>query len=92
MKPTNPPISLKSCEVRILEQSFGETWRSIRRVVITPSVAERTPRCIEFFMPLSKVQINREDESRQLLLKWSDSRQERLDKRMAIKIPSTRIL
>jgi hypothetical protein len=79
MKSTNPPISLKSCEVRVLERSFDEAWCSIRRTVITPSVAERNPRCIEFFMPLSKV-INREGESRQVLLKWSDTCQERSDK------------
>lgn len=80
MRPTSPLISLKSCEVRILERSFGEAWRSTRRIVITPSVAEKPPRCIEFFMPLSKVQINREDESRQVLLKWSDACQERSNK------------
>jgi hypothetical protein len=79
-KPINPPISLKSCEVRILERCFDEAWRSIRRIVMTPSIAERNPRCIEFFMPPSKVQINREDESCEILLKWSDTCQERSDK------------
>ncbi|KAJ5093532.1 hypothetical protein N7456_009393 [Penicillium angulare] len=80
MKAMNPPMLIKSCNVRILERSFGEAWRCIRRIVISPSVAERSPRCLEFFMPLSRVQINREELSRQVLLKWSDTCQERSDK------------
>lgn len=80
MKPVNPPVITKSCEVRILERSFGEAWRSTRRMVISPSAAEKTPQCTEFFMPLSRVQISREDVSRQVLLKWSDTCQERSDK------------
>lgn len=80
MKALNPPVIIKSCEIRILERSFGEAWRSTRRVVISPSVAQTMPRCLEFFMPLSGVQINREDMSRLVLLKWSDTCQERSDK------------
>lgn len=80
MKPLNPPAAIKSCEFRILERTFGEAWRSTRRVVITPSVAQNMPRCLEFFMPLDGVKINREEMSRQLLLKWSDACQERSDK------------
>ncbi|KAJ5267526.1 hypothetical protein N7478_010334 [Penicillium angulare] len=80
MKAMNPPMLIKSCDVRILERSFGETWRCIRRIVISPSVAERSPRCLEFFMPLSRVQVKREELSRQVLLKWSDTCQERSDK------------
>ncbi|CAI7612736.1 unnamed protein product [Penicillium pancosmium] len=80
MKPLNPPVTIKSCELRILERTFGEAWRSTRRVVITPSVAQTMPRCLEFFMPLGGVQINHEDMSRQFLLKWSDACQERSDK------------
>lgn len=80
MKPMNPPVIIKSCDVRILERSFGEAWCCIRRIVISPSVAERSPRRLEFFMPLSRVQVNREDLSRQVLLKWSDTCQERSDK------------
>ncbi|GLI78411.1 hypothetical protein PoHVEF18_006725 [Penicillium ochrochloron] len=50
------------------------------KIILCNQSAERNPRCIEFFMPLSKVQINREDESREILLKWSDACQERSDK------------
>ncbi|KAJ5923526.1 hypothetical protein N7454_008771 [Penicillium verhagenii] len=77
MKPMNPPMIIKSCNVRILERSFGEAWRCTRRMVISPCVAQRNPMCVELFMPLSHVQINREDLSRQVLLKWSDACQER---------------
>ncbi|KAJ5960884.1 uncharacterized protein N7479_008034 [Penicillium vulpinum] len=80
MKSMNPPIVVKSCEVRILERSFGEAWRSIRRIVITSSAAEKSPRTMELFMPLSGVQINRGDMSRQMLLQWSDTCQARSDK------------
>jgi hypothetical protein len=80
MKPLNPPVTIGSCEIRILERAFGEAWRSTRRVVITPSIAQAMPRCLEFFMPLSGVQIKHEDKSRQVLLKWSDACQERSDK------------
>lgn len=80
MQPLNPPLTVKSCDVRILERSYGEAWRSIRRIVISSSAAETTPRCIEFFMPLSRVQVYRTDASPQMLLKWSDTSQERSDK------------
>ncbi|KAJ5189102.1 hypothetical protein N7491_005427 [Penicillium cf. griseofulvum] len=80
MKSINPPIMVKSCEVRILERSFGEAWQSIRRMVITSSAAEKSPGTIELFMPLSVVQIKRGHKSRQVLLQWSDTCQARSDK------------
>lgn len=79
MKSMNPPVMVKSCEVRILERSFGDAWRSIRRLVISSSAAEKAPKTMEFFMPLGKVQINRGELSRQLLLQWSDTCQVRSD-------------
>lgn len=72
-----PPVIPKSCELRILERSFGEAWRTTRRMVISPSAAAKTPQCIELFVPLSRVQVSREDVSRQVLLKWSDASQQR---------------
>ncbi|KAJ5776675.1 uncharacterized protein N7511_001686 [Penicillium nucicola] len=80
MKTMNPPVVAKSCEVRILERSFEEAWRSIRRMVISSSIAEKVPQTIELFMPLSRVRINREDISRQVLLQWSDTCQARSNK------------
>ncbi|KAH8427342.1 uncharacterized protein LDX57_005056 [Aspergillus melleus] len=80
MKPMNPPMVHGSCEVRILERSFGEAWRSVRRLVISSSAAEKNPRCMELFLPLSRVQVCREQDSRQVLIKWSDTRQERSTK------------
>lgn len=80
MKSLNPPVVVKSCEVRILERSFGEAWRSIRRMVITSSAAEKSPGTMELFMPLSGIQINRGNMSRQVVLQWSDTCQARSDK------------
>ncbi|PLB55883.1 hypothetical protein P170DRAFT_372249 [Aspergillus steynii IBT 23096] len=80
MKSMNPPMVHGSCEVRILERSFGEAWRSMRRMVISSSAAEKNPRCMEIFMPMSQVQVCREQDSRQVLIKWSDTRQERSSK------------
>lgn len=80
MKSMNPPMVHGSCEVRILERSFGEAWRSMRRLVISSSAAEKNPRCMELFMPMSRVQVCREQDSRQVLIKWSDTRQERSTK------------
>lgn len=80
MKSMNPSIIWKSCEIRIVERSYGDAWRSTRRLVISSSAGEKNPGCMEFFMPLSRVQVCREDVSRQVLLRWSDTCQERLDK------------
>lgn len=80
MKPMNPPLVHRSCEVRILERSFGEAWRAVRRMVISSSAAEKNPRCMEFFMPMGRVQVSLEEDSRQVLAKWSDTCQERSGK------------
>ncbi|KAE8375368.1 hypothetical protein BDV26DRAFT_17749 [Aspergillus bertholletiae] len=77
MRSMNPPIFYKSCEVRILERSYGEAWQSVRRMVISSWVAEQGPRCIELFMPMSRVQICRGPDCGQILVKWSDTCQER---------------
>ncbi|PYH49174.1 uncharacterized protein BP01DRAFT_400450 [Aspergillus saccharolyticus JOP 1030-1] len=76
----SPAVVYRSCEVRVLERSYKEAWRSIRRIVISSSVADKNPMCIDWFMPLSWVQIHRNKGTRQALLKWSDTGQERSDK------------
>ncbi|CEL04835.1 hypothetical protein ASPCAL05959 [Aspergillus calidoustus] len=80
MKSMNPPMITRSCEVRVLERTFGEVWRSIRRMVISSSLAEKTPRCLEFFLPMSRVQVRRSEDSQSVQIKWSDTGQERSDK------------
>ncbi|KAL2820900.1 hypothetical protein BDW59DRAFT_164451 [Aspergillus cavernicola] len=80
MKSLNPPMITRSCEVRILERTFGEVWRSIRRMVISSSLAEKAPKSLEFFMPMSRVQVSRSEDSRLVQLKWSDTGQEKSDK------------
>ncbi|GLB06850.1 hypothetical protein AtubIFM57258_002168 [Aspergillus tubingensis] len=80
MVSTSPPTVHRSCEVRILERSFGEAWRSIRRMVISSSTADKPGQATEFFMPLSHVQVSRTTASGFTLLKWSDTGQERSSK------------
>ncbi|KAL4785442.1 hypothetical protein BJX76DRAFT_366981 [Aspergillus varians] len=80
MKAMNPPMTTRSCQVRVLERTFGEVWRSIRRMVISSSMSEKAPRSLEFFMPMSRVQVNRNEDSRSVQIKWSDTGQERSDK------------
>ncbi|GLA07178.1 hypothetical protein AnigIFM60653_008131 [Aspergillus niger] len=77
---TSPPTVHRSCEVRILQRSFGEAWRSIRRMVISSSAADKPGQTTEFFMPLSHVQVSRTTASGFILLKWSDTGQERSSK------------
>ncbi|GLA85695.1 hypothetical protein AtubIFM56815_009936 [Aspergillus tubingensis] len=80
MVSTSPPTLHRSCEVRILERSFGEAWRSIRRMVISSSIADKLGQATELFMPLSHVQVSRTTASGFILLKWSDTGQERSSK------------
>ncbi|GAA82207.1 similar to An02g05140 [Aspergillus luchuensis IFO 4308] len=80
MVSTSPPTVHRSCEVRILERSFGEAWRSIRRMVISSSIADKPGQATELFMPLSHVQVSRTTASGFILLKWSDTGQERSSK------------
>lgn len=77
MKPTNPVQKWQSCDLRILETTHKEGWRTTRRIVVSSSAAEKVPWCIDYFMPLSRVQISRDGLSRQILVKWSDTGQER---------------
>lgn len=80
MKPLNPRQLSQSCDLRILETTHKEGWRASRRIVISSSAADKRPWSIDFFMPLSRVQISREGVARQVLVKWSDTTQERADK------------
>ncbi|PWY71710.1 hypothetical protein BO70DRAFT_298199 [Aspergillus heteromorphus CBS 117.55] len=80
MKPMNPPVVHRSCEVRILERTFKDAWRSIRRMVVSSSAAERDAHSMEIFMPMSHVQVSREKGSGYVMLKWSDTCQERSGK------------
>ncbi|GKZ16997.1 hypothetical protein AbraIFM66951_005725 [Aspergillus brasiliensis] len=80
MVSASPPTVHRSCEVRILERSFGEAWRSIRRIVISSSTPDKSGQTTEFFMPLSHVQVSRTTASGFILLKWSDTGQERSSK------------
>ncbi|KZF21678.1 hypothetical protein L228DRAFT_157664 [Xylona heveae TC161] len=76
MKPWNPRRVWNSCDLRVLETSGREGWRTTRRLVISSSAAERDPWCVEIFLPMSRVQVQRQSGSRQVVARWSDCAQE----------------
>ena len=80
MKPMSPRQVFRSCDLRVLETTSKEGWRTTRRVVISSSAGEPRPWCTELFLPLSRVQIRREGLARQLTVKWSDCTHEKADK------------
>ena len=80
MKPMSPRQIFRSCDLRVLETTSKEGWRTTRRVVISSSAGEPRPWCTELFLPLSRVQIRREGLVRQLTVKWSDCMHEKADK------------
>ena len=80
MKPMSPRQVFQSCDLRVLETTCKEGWRTTRRVVISSSAGEPRPWCTELFLPLSRVQIRREGLARQLTVKWSDCTHEKSDK------------
>lgn len=77
MKPMNPKRQFKSCDLRVLETTTKEAWRTTRRLVISSSAAEDPPWCTELFLPLSRVQVSREGLARQAIVKWSDCSHEK---------------
>ena len=80
MKPMSPRQVFRSCDLRVLETTCKEGWRTTRRVVISSSAGEPRPWCTELFLPLSRVQIRREGLARQVTVKWSDCTHEKADK------------
>ena len=80
MKPMSPRRQFQSCDLRVLETTTKEAWRTTRRLVISSSAAEKKPWCSEMFLPLSRVQINREGLARQAIVKWSDCTHEKSER------------
>ncbi len=80
MKSMNPRQIFQSCDLRVLETTSKEGWRTTRRVVISSSAGEPRPWCTELFLPLSRVQIRSEGLARQLTVKWSNCTHEKADK------------
>lgn len=80
MRSMNPRQIFRSCDLRVLETTSKEGWRTTRRVVISSSAGEPRPWCTELFLPLSRIQIRREGLARQLTVKWSDCTHEKADK------------
>ena len=80
LKPTNPRQQYQSCDLRILETTCQEGWRTTRRLCISSSAGEEKPWCTEMFLPLSSVQIRRDGIDRLLVVKWSDCVHEKANK------------
>ena len=75
MKLMSPKHRFESCDIRILETTCQEGWRTTRRLVTSSSASERHLWCNEFFVPMDRVQLKSEH-SRQVTMKWSDCSQE----------------
>lgn len=80
MQPMSPRLQFRSCDLRVLETTTKEGWRTTRRLVISSSAAEKKPWCTDFFLPLSRVQVNRQGLPRQAMIKWSDCCHEKSDR------------
>ena len=65
-----------SCDLRILETTHTEGWRTIRRLVISSSAGEKHPWCREYFLPKDRVQLSSGEVGREIKVKWSDCVQE----------------
>ncbi|KAI9846413.1 MAG: hypothetical protein M1837_004004 [Sclerophora amabilis] len=72
MKSTVPRQQWTSCNIRILETTGKVGWKTTRRLVVSSSAKERRPWCTSTFLPLSRVQVSKDNSSRQMLMKWSD--------------------
>ncbi|KAI4178364.1 MAG: hypothetical protein LQ348_005618 [Seirophora lacunosa] len=79
LKPVDPQQHFRSCNLRILETTCKEGWRTTRRLVVSSSACEKQPWYAEFFLPLSNVSISREGTARSAIVKWSDCLHERSD-------------
>ncbi|MCJ1465306.1 hypothetical protein MMC07_003923 [Pseudocyphellaria aurata] len=77
MKPDSRE-KFKSCDLRVLETTTKEGWRTTRRLVVSSSAGEKKPWCKEFFLPLSRVQISCDGLTRKVLVKWSDCTHEKV--------------
>ncbi|KAB8346233.1 hypothetical protein FH972_023277 [Carpinus fangiana] len=58
-----------ACEISLFEKITNESWKTVRRLVISSPPDTSTPWCISFWLPLC-VQVHVED--RDLELAWSD--------------------
>ena len=73
MKEMSPRQRYQSCDLRILETTCREGWRTTRRLVVSSSAGEQKPWCSELFLPLSRVQIRSDITiARKVEMKWSD--------------------
>lgn len=77
MTSMSPKREFQSSDLRILETTTKEAWRTTRRLVLSSSAAEKKPWCKDMFLPTSRIHLNRSDHPRQVIIKWSDCTHER---------------
>ncbi|CAO1603241.1 hypothetical protein XANCAGTX0491_006833 [Xanthoria calcicola] len=80
LKPLDPRQQWRSCDLRVLETTCKEGWRTTRRLAISSSAGERRPWCTDIFLPLSNVRISRKGTAREAIIKWSDCTHEQSDR------------
>jgi hypothetical protein len=66
-----PKEKFDSCELRLYEKAGSEGWNSTRRLVISSSANDPNPWSINYFLPMSRVQLCC-DEGRFVKAKWSN--------------------
>ena len=72
LKPFTSRQRFRSCNLRILETTGKEGWRTTRRLVMSSSAGDKRAWCTESFLPLSNVRVHREEGTAAILIKWSD--------------------
>ncbi|KAL8987411.1 MAG: hypothetical protein Q9169_008702, partial [Polycauliona sp. 2 TL-2023] len=80
LKPLDSRQPWPSCDLRVLETTGKEGWRTTRRLAISSSASEKRPWCTDIFLPLSGVRISRIGNSREAIIKWSDCTHEQSDR------------
>ena len=70
-EPEEPVAQLHAlCEVNLYEQTEHENWQTVRRLVICSNPSSNAMFCTSHWLPLSQIQVQRQDEK--ISLSWSD--------------------
>ncbi|KAI4286467.1 MAG: hypothetical protein L6R35_004283 [Caloplaca aegaea] len=59
LKSFNPEQQFRLCDLRILDTTCKDGWRTTHRLVVSSFACEKQPWCTEMFLPLSNVGIRR---------------------------------
>lgn len=67
---TSLPEMHTLCEVSLYEHTPSQSWQTVRRLVICSSPSSNPVFCTTYWLPLSRVRVQRQDD--QVVLSWSD--------------------